>query len=145
MTSNTEEKEDGSEPQQDFKKGKVYIHLFEMQPSPSREPASFAAQRSTCVELLVIALRQLVAAQLADGALHCRVTLDCGAEFFTEGAKQDIMDQFKFWAWVLQLLWRDTQCCGEGTLFTLWDKNCLTDGILQRGNPRVKLQRVVAS
>ena len=55
------------------------------------------------------------------------------------------MDQFKFWAWVLQLLRSDTQCCGEGTLFTLWDKSCLIDGILQRGNPRVKLQRVVAS
>lgn len=61
-----------------------------------------------------------------------------------DGGRQDIMDQFKFWEWVLQLLWTDTQCYGDGTVFTLWDKSCLTDGILQRGNPLVKLQRVVA-
>ena len=61
-----------------------------------------------------------------------------------EGGKQDIMDQFTFWEWVLQLLWTDTRCYGDGTLFTLWDKGCLTDGIVQRGNPTVKLQRMVA-
>ena len=76
--------------------------------------------------------------------LLCWATLDCGAEFFVEGGKQDIMDQFKFWEWVLQLLRTDMQCYGDGTLFTLWDTSGLADGILQRGNPKVKLQRVVA-
>eukprot|EP00891_Asterochloris_glomerata_P000446 jgi/Astpho2/446/fgenesh1_pg.00011_%23_37_t len=99
MTSDSEAKEDGSKPQQDSKKGKVYIHLFEMQPSPSR--------------------------------------------FIVEGARQDIMDHFKFWKWVLQLLWTDTQCYGDGTVFTLWDQSCLTDGILQRGNPQPGTEEVL--
>ena len=135
MTSNSDAKQAGSKAQQDSKKGKVYIHLTEMQPSPSRKPSVSAAQRSICLELLVVALFEL---------MLCRATLDCGAEFFVEGGKQDIVDQFKFWEWVLQLLQTDVQCSGDGTLFTLWDTSGLTDGMLQRGNPRVKLQRVVA-
>ena len=141
MTSNSEAKEDASGPQQDSEKGKVYIYLFEMQPSPSRKFCWSAAQRSICFELLVV---PLCPAGDCTAAVVELLLVECGAEFFVEGGKQNVMDQFKFWEWVLQLLWTDMQYYGDGTVFTLWDKSGLTDGILQRGNPRVKLQRVAA-
>ena len=65
------------------------------------------------------------------------------AEFLVEASKQDILGNFHFWVWVLKLLEPDMSCTGHGIIYTLWDRNGLSDGTLHSSNPYIALQRLV--